>query len=144
MFPASSDGFSKSGMLTLYFWCANIRDCLQLQLLTANTNTNSAEYKELQRDGEEIDLMLNSALSRAHLEELDALRRENFRKKGELFNKNFGSIFSSRGDASSFAFNVRRISDLYCSRLDNFLEYPMDYRFYPQLATHMPHTHSNS
>jgi HAD superfamily 5'-nucleotidase-like hydrolase len=100
----------------------------------------SPRYVELHRRGEEIDKMLNSALSRAHLEELDAQRRHNFREKGELFNPNFGSIFNSRGDASSFAFNVRRISDLYCSRLENFLEYPMDYRFYPQRATHMPHT----
>ena len=102
----------------------------------------SPEYQELHRRGEEIEQMLNAALSRSHLVELDALRRENFRNKGALFNPNFGSIFNSRGDASSFAFNVRRISDLYCSRLENFLEYPMDYRFYPQWKTHMPHTDS--
>ena len=69
----------------------------------------SPKYIELQRKGEEIDNMLNSALSRSHLEKLDALRRDNFREKGALFNPNFGSIFNSRGDASSFAFNVRRI-----------------------------------
>ena len=99
----------------------------------------SPKYIELQRKGGDRQHAQQCSVS-SHLEKLDALRRDNFREKGALFNPNFGSIFNSRGDASSFAFNVRRISDLYCSRLENFLEYPMDYRFYPHLAQHMPHT----
>ena len=71
---------------------------------------------------------------------LELTRNNNFREKSRLFNKNFGSVFSSRGQSSSFGWNVRRLSDLYTSNLINLSNYPTDYRFYPKRLENMPHT----
>ena len=86
------------------------------------------------------DVILN--IKKDHLNQIDQLeirRNQNFKLRSTLFNPNFGSVFSSRGQPSSFGWNVRRLSDLYTSKLSNLLNYPDDTRFYPKNLENMPH-----
>ena len=72
-------------------------------------------------------------------DDLEKRRNANFKSKSMLFNPNFGSIFSSRGQSSSFGGNVLRVTDLYTSKLENLMDYPTDHRFFPKRLEHMPH-----
>jgi HAD superfamily 5'-nucleotidase-like hydrolase len=123
---------------------------------------NSKEYNDLKIEGESIDCdiqKINSIannktsdtitntggilnIKKDHLNQIDQLeirRNQNFKLRSTLFNPNFGSVFSSRGQPSSFGWNVRRLSDLYTSKLSNLLNYPDDTRFYPKKLENMPH-----
>jgi HAD superfamily 5'-nucleotidase-like hydrolase len=46
-----------------------------------------------------------------------------------LFNCHFGSVFRTYEERSLFFFNVCRLTDLYTSAAENFLNYPLDYLF---------------
>jgi len=50
------------------------------------------------------------------------------------FNKNFGSVFRTHRNATLFAFHLQRYADIYTSRLENFLDYPLNYAFFPDRA----------
>jgi len=54
------------------------------------------------------------------------------------FNKYFGSVFRTHNTATLFAYYLQRFADVYTSKIENFLEYPADYRFFPE-RTYMPH-----
>ena len=60
-------------------------------------------------------------------------------KRGNLFNENFGSIFRTRGEPSSYSFALYRNVDLYTTAIENFIHYPNEYRFYPRKTDHLPH-----
>ena len=98
----------------------------------------SVDYVHLMEQGEMIAGELEKATRQSNAKHLDVLelkRNENFKLKSTLFNPNFGSVFLSRGQPSSFGWNVRRLSDLYTSKLSNLLNYDDDCRFYPTSST---------
>ena len=98
----------------------------------------STEYLHLMKESQIIERQIQKNSS-THVEGLETRRNENFKLRSGLFNPNFGSVFSSRGQSSSFGSNVVKISDLYTSKLSNLLHYEDDYRFYPTRLEHMPH-----
>ena len=59
-------------------------------------------------------------------------------KMSNKINANFGSVFRTEIHPSQFAFSVQRYVDIYTSRLENMLEYPDNYTFYPQYQR-LPH-----
>ena len=72
---------------------------------------------------------------------LDALEaeRDAWRRRKQLqFHTNFGSEFTSGTSPTLFAMTVTRYVDVYTSRVTNFLRYPGDYRFYPEMKL-LPH-----
>ncbi|DBA05282.1 TPA: hypothetical protein N0F65_007444 [Lagenidium giganteum] len=50
----------------------------------------------------------------------------------QMINTNFGSVFRADNYPSQFAFFVQRYVDIYSARLENLLEYPSNYTFYPE------------
>ena len=102
---------------------------------------HSEEYLNLAKEGKiiENEIIKPHSNSQKDFELLEMQRNANFRNKSTMFNSNFGSVFSSRGQSSMFGWNVRRLSDLYTSRLDNLLEYKSDHRFFPKKLDTMPH-----
>lgn len=112
---------------------------------------NSKEYLRLASEGKEIEVEMLSggessesaaASISSRLSPFDVLekrRNANFKSKSMLFNPNFGSIFSSRGQSSSFGGNVLRVADLYTTKLENLMLYPTNQRFFPKRLEHMPH-----
>lgn len=63
-------------------------------------------------------------------------------KIGQAINESFGSVFRVESFPSQFAFSIQRYVDIYSSRLENFLDYPENYTFYPQ-HTRLPHEPKN-
>jgi len=57
---------------------------------------------------------------------------------GVMVNTNFGSVFRVQSHPSQFAFSTQRYVDIYTSRLENLLQYPDTYTFYPQ-HQRLPH-----
>ena len=119
---------------------------------------NSDEYLQLASVGKEIEVEMLScggsgggggggggggerrrSSESPTFDDLEKRRNANFKSKSMLFNPNFGSIFSSRGQSSSFGGNVLRVTDLYTSKLENLMDYPTDHRFFPKRLEHMPH-----
>ena len=49
-----------------------------------------------------------------------------------IHNPHFGSAFRTDANATLFGFRVGRYADIYTSRVENLLHYPLTYRFYPQ------------
>ena len=104
---------------------------------------SSNEYRELSSEGKRIEEDMSLVSSNVDFEAVEIRRNSNFKYKSNMLNRNFGSVFSSRGQSSMFGWNVRRMSDFYTSRLDNLLNYPSDYRFFPKQLEHMPHAYQN-
>lgn len=65
-------------------------------------------------------------------------RRVNYRRRQSCFNENFGNLFRSHGDTSSYAGFVQRYADIYTSSIENLMEYPEDYCFRTKPGT-LPH-----
>jgi hypothetical protein len=55
-----------------------------------------------------------------------------------MINPNFGSVFRTQNNPTSFGYSVEKYVDVYTSRLENFLLLPPDYRFVPQRKS-LPH-----
>ncbi|KAL6054276.1 5'-nucleotidase domain containing 3 [Balamuthia mandrillaris] len=56
----------------------------------------------------------------------------------ELCHPNFGSAFRTHRNATLFAFQLQRYANIYTSKIQNFLEYPMHYSWYPD-RLFLPH-----
>lgn len=58
-----------------------------------------------------------------------------------MFSAYFGSAFLTHSaKESAFAYNVQRYADVYTSKLENFLEYPLDsWLFAPHDVKILPH-----
>ena len=67
------------------------------------------------------------------------MRALNYRKRGAMFNANFGNLFRSQGDTSSYASFVQRYADVYTSDVNNLLFYPEDCCFRRPEMGNMPH-----
>jgi hypothetical protein len=121
------------------------------ELHDAIKTLNSTQYLRRASEGKEIEVEMLSggessesaaASISSRLSPFDVLekrRNANFKSKSMLFNPNFGSIFSSRGQSSSFGGNVLRVADLYTTKLENLMLYPTNQRFFPKRLEHMPH-----
>jgi hypothetical protein len=72
------------------------------------------------------------------LDVLETERNAWRRQKQLLFHPYFGSEFTSGTSPTLFAMMVTRYVDVYTSRVSNFLRYPGDYRFYPEMKL-LPH-----
>mmetsp|Transcript_20832 Transcript_20832/g.36941 ORF Transcript_20832/g.36941 Transcript_20832/m.36941 type:complete len:539 (+) Transcript_20832:72-1688(+) len=78
------------------------------------------------------------------LDELEQERIQLRREMNDMFNPNFGSVFTAAANNTSlFSSSLERYVDLYTSRLENFLDYGPGnkYRFYPRrkrLLAHEP------
>jgi len=70
------------------------------------------------------------------LEELNSLQSARAQVRHDMnnaLNPNFGSVFVSAAHSPSlFASSMSKYVDIYTSRLENLLDYGMDYRFYPR------------
>jgi len=77
------------------------------------------------------------AIDDSEEETLEARRKELLFKMSELFNHNFGSIFQGVEDSSLFASDLVILADIYTSRVENFLRYPANHRFYRK--RNLPH-----
>lgn len=55
-----------------------------------------------------------------------------------MFNPHFGSVFRNHRYATKFEFNLQRYAAVYTSQIENFLNFPMDYLFYPD-RIFLPH-----
>jgi len=74
------------------------------------------------------------------LRDLEKDRAETRNKMNAFINKNFGSaFFSSAHSPSLYSDYVLRYSDLVTARLENVLEYDLNYRFYPRKKRTLPH-----
>ncbi|EGC28492.1 hypothetical protein DICPUDRAFT_160087 [Dictyostelium purpureum] len=72
---------------------------------------------------------------------LEKLKQERYQKRialKEPFNPNFGSIFRTHSNPTSFALSIQRYGDLYTSKIENFTSYPLNYVFYPS-RNYLPH-----
>ncbi|ELR22273.1 5' nucleotidase family protein [Acanthamoeba castellanii str. Neff] len=70
-----------------------------------------------------------------------ALRQHRIRLRKDLkncMNPTFGSAFRTHKHASHFAYLLQRYCRVYTSKLENFLNYPTHYVFYPE-RTFLPH-----
>jgi hypothetical protein len=103
---------------------------------------NSPDYTGLAAEGASIEGDIKRAKNNVDFKALEVRRNANFKKKSNMFNPHFGSLFYARGEASMFGWNVRRLSDVYTSQLTNLLYYPVDHRFYPKQNGQMPHDRS--
>lgn len=96
---------------------------------SGNDNGSGGDSKEL----------VTAVARQAELDKMDELRSRNYYQRAALFNKRFGSVFRSETDASFLGFQIKRYVDVYTSRLDNLLAYPVDHRFFAQRSNQMPH-----
>lgn len=122
---------------------AIIRD-LEEEMNIQNTET----YRELSFNIEAMEELMRrvqAELSRQPskedselLETLVSQYEEMQFQRGKIVNSNFGSVFRVQSHPSQFAFSVQRYVDIYTSRLENLLDYPDYYTFYPQ-HTRLPH-----
>lgn len=55
-----------------------------------------------------------------------------------LFNPRFGSVFRTYTNSTYFTRRLVRFADLYMSSVENLLNYPLNYTFYPRRAA-LPH-----
>eukprot|EP01133_Synstelium_polycarpum_P005918 gene5918-6850_t len=72
---------------------------------------------------------------------LETLKTERFNKRlalKEPFNQNFGSLFRTHTNATMFAYSLHRHADIYTSKIENLISYPLDYSFYPG-RNYLPH-----
>ncbi|EFA82296.1 5'-nucleotidase [Heterostelium album PN500] len=72
---------------------------------------------------------------------LEALKTERYSKRlalKEPFNPNFGSLFRTHTNATMFAYSLHRHADIYTSKIENLISYPLDYVFYPS-RNYLPH-----
>jgi len=67
-----------------------------------------------------------------------AEREEERTKSRDYFNPYFGSIFRTYTVPTYFHRRLARFADVYTSNVCNFLNYPMDYRFFPRRMA-LPH-----
>ncbi|XP_058940914.2 5'-nucleotidase domain-containing protein 3 [Pocillopora verrucosa] len=65
-------------------------------------------------------------------------RRELKLKLKALFNPRFGSVFRTYTNSTYFTRRLVRFADLYMSSVENLLNYPLNYTFYPRRAA-LPH-----
>ena len=73
---------------------------------------------------------------------LDALEeelRQTRRRRAQLFNVHFGSVFRTQNDSTAFAFAVKQYVDVYTARIDNLLQATGGHRFYPTRRGLLPH-----
>jgi len=56
----------------------------------------------------------------------------------ETFNTNFGSVFRTYTSPTKFAFNLQFYADVYTSKIENLLKYPLNYFFLPKRYS-LPH-----
>jgi hypothetical protein len=68
-------------------------------------------------------------------------RREAKAAMKNMFNQYFGSAFlTNTAKESAFAYNVQRYADVYTSKLENFLDYPLEsWLFAPHDVKILPH-----
>ncbi|KAL9987211.1 hypothetical protein ACROYT_G001482 [Oculina patagonica] len=71
-------------------------------------------------------------------EEWKQERRELRWKLKEMFNPRFGSVFRTYNNSTYFTRRLVRFADLYMSSVENLLNYPSNYTFYPR-RTALPH-----
>jgi len=72
---------------------------------------------------------------------LESLKTERYRKRlalKEPFNPNFGSLFRTHTNATMFASSLQRHSDIYTSKIENLIYYPLNFVFYPE-RNYLPH-----
>ena len=55
-----------------------------------------------------------------------------------LFSQQFGSLFRTEKAPTYFTRRLGQFSHLYTSRIENLLQYPLDYMFYPRRLA-LPH-----
>lgn len=55
-----------------------------------------------------------------------------------MFNPRFGSVFRTYNNSTYFTRRLVRFADLYMSSVENLLNYPSNYTFYPR-RTALPH-----
>ncbi len=90
--------------------------------------------EELMRDIQEGSAPFDAETDARILDELQVERADMLRDIDAMYNKNFGSVFTSGLRKSLFAASVDRYADVYCSRVENFLSYSPHHRFIPTLG----------
>ncbi|KYQ91223.1 5'-nucleotidase [Tieghemostelium lacteum] len=72
---------------------------------------------------------------------LEELKTERYAKRlalKEPFNQNFGSLFRTHSTGTMFAYSLQRHTDIYTSKIENLITYPLNYSFYPS-RSYLPH-----
>jgi HAD superfamily 5'-nucleotidase-like hydrolase len=82
---------------------------------------------------------LNDEESKQQLERLKTRRSVIRRKLLRMFNANFGSVFRTSSPHRTLYFaQLCRVADIYMSSIGNFLNYPLNYCWYPS-RSYLPH-----
>jgi HAD superfamily 5'-nucleotidase-like hydrolase len=105
---------------------------------------NLPDYRTLLAELMEVEAMMRKCMffsgeaNEAVVWELRQHRDKLRKVLKDFLNPNFGSVFRTHRHASSFAFQVQRYANVYTSKLENFLNYPTHYIFYPE-RNFLPH-----
>jgi hypothetical protein len=94
------------------------------------------------RSKTDLPVLLQKSIT--HAESLffwQVARREAKAAMKNMFNQYFGSAFlTNTAKESAFAYNVQRYADVYTSKLENFLDYPLEsWLFAPHDVKILPH-----
>eukprot|EP00761_Pharyngomonas_kirbyi_P009592 gb/GECH01009609.1/.p1 GENE.gb/GECH01009609.1/~~gb/GECH01009609.1/.p1 ORF type:complete len:186 (+),score=37.28 gb/GECH01009609.1/:1-558(+) len=126
------------------------KTCALIRELESNIeNQNSSKYRMLMAKLTKLRRLMSRVQARTVDSESDPqanyllakLETElylTYHQMKRIFNDNFGSAFNSGAKTSMFAFNIQRFADLYTAKLENFLHFPINARFFPDHRT-LPH-----
>jgi len=105
---------------------------------------NSSVYRSVLAELLEVERLMKKCMfisGEWSQEVVFALRQHRIRLRKDLkncMNPTFGSAFRTHKHASHFAYLLQRYCRVYTSKLENFLNYPTHYVFYPE-RTFLPH-----
>jgi HAD superfamily 5'-nucleotidase-like hydrolase len=97
---------------------------------------NSYSYRSMLAEMLEVERAFGRCHFYGRKEEPVTVLLEEYRDKlqkalKETFNPTFGSVFRTHKHATLFANSIQRYADLYTSHIENFLDRPLHYVFYP-------------